>query len=310
MIAVDTNVLVYAHRREPREHTAAAQVIAELATGTRPWSIPWPCVYEFFSVATNVRIWKDAASTPTQAWAQLEAWFGRPLFDRSGRSVRPTELAHEAARVGRELGERLSSLRARARTGVGGEVRLGAIATVQADALPRALRSLRDRHRALEVRVTLGDSSELLDALKAGRIEAAVLVPNLKGAQRAFDAGVPKVNYVLSASEAHNMSNVRRTTDESIEDFRRITAFVVRKRPDVAAAAPVLHLPQFRHQVVNAFHEPRISRGRVHETGRRQIMTRDVAGKLFPFDRIPATVPLRFRFEPPSHAIPRQHAVR
>jgi hydroxymethylglutaryl-CoA lyase len=55
-------------------------------------------------------------------------------------------------------------------------------------------------------------------------IEAAALVPNLKGAQLAFDAGVPKVNYVLSASEAHNMSNVRRTTDESIADFRRIVA--------------------------------------------------------------------------------------
>jgi hydroxymethylglutaryl-CoA lyase len=61
-------------------------------------------------------------------------------------------------------------------------------------------------------------------ALAVAGIEPAVLVPNLKGAQRAFDAGVPKVNYVLSASEAHNMSNVRRTTDESIEDFGRIIA--------------------------------------------------------------------------------------
>ena len=61
-------------------------------------------------------------------------------------------------------------------------------------------------------------------ALAIEGIEAAVLVPNLKGAQRAFDAGVPKVNYVLSASEAHNMANVRRTTDESIADFRRIIA--------------------------------------------------------------------------------------
>ncbi len=55
-------------------------------------------------------------------------------------------------------------------------------------------------------------------------IEVAELVTNLKGAQLAFDAGVPKVNYVLSASEAHNMSNVRRTTDESIADFRKIVA--------------------------------------------------------------------------------------
>jgi hydroxymethylglutaryl-CoA lyase len=61
-------------------------------------------------------------------------------------------------------------------------------------------------------------------ALAIPGLEPAVLVPNLKGAQRAFDIGVPKVNYVLSASEAHNLSNVRRTTDESIADFRRIVA--------------------------------------------------------------------------------------
>jgi hypothetical protein len=78
MIAVDTNILVYAHRREPQEHAAAAELLRDLATGTPAWSIPWPCVYEFFSVVTNVRIWKEAASTPAQAWAQLQAWFGSP----------------------------------------------------------------------------------------------------------------------------------------------------------------------------------------------------------------------------------------
>lgn len=52
----------------------------------------------------------------------------------------------------------------------------------------------------------------------------AALVPNLKGAQRAIEIGVPKINYVLSASEEHNLANVRRTTQESIEDFGRIIA--------------------------------------------------------------------------------------
>ncbi|MGD9846467.1 MAG: hydroxymethylglutaryl-CoA lyase [Variibacter sp.] len=69
------------------------------------------------------------------------------------------------------------------------------------------------------------DAAEVAQgALSIPGIEPAVLVPNLKGAQRAFDVGVPKVNYVLSASEMHNQSNVRRSTDESIEDFRRIIA--------------------------------------------------------------------------------------
>ncbi len=78
MIAIDTNVLVYAHRREPPEHARAAELLRTLAEGSDPWAVPWPCIYEFFSVVTNVRIWKSAASTPDQAWTQLEAWFAAP----------------------------------------------------------------------------------------------------------------------------------------------------------------------------------------------------------------------------------------
>lgn len=55
-------------------------------------------------------------------------------------------------------------------------------------------------------------------------LHAAALVPNLKGAQRAFDVGLRKVHYVLSASNEHNLKNVRRTTAESAEDFQRIVS--------------------------------------------------------------------------------------
>lgn len=80
VLAVDTNVLVYAHRREASEHDVAMAVIHNLAAGEAPWAIPWPCLYEFFSVVTNARIWKDAASTPRQAVAQLEAWTSAPTL--------------------------------------------------------------------------------------------------------------------------------------------------------------------------------------------------------------------------------------
>lgn len=80
MYAVDTNILVYAHRREVAEHAAAARVVRELAEGPESWAVPWPCIYEFFSVVTNRRIWKDSASTPRQAWAQIEAWVGSPTL--------------------------------------------------------------------------------------------------------------------------------------------------------------------------------------------------------------------------------------
>ena len=78
MIAVDTNVLVYAHRLEAKENAAASQKLAELASGSQTWALPWPCIYEFFGVVTNRRIWKDAASSQAQAWQQIEQWTGSP----------------------------------------------------------------------------------------------------------------------------------------------------------------------------------------------------------------------------------------
>ncbi len=78
MIAVDTSVLVDAHRRETASHRVAASVLRDLAEGGRPWAIPWPCAYEFLSVVTNRRIWSDSVSTMAQAWAQLEAWLASP----------------------------------------------------------------------------------------------------------------------------------------------------------------------------------------------------------------------------------------
>jgi len=78
VIAVDTNILVYAHRREAKEHAVAKFKLAELASGVERWAIPWPCIYEFLSVVTNRRIWKDAASTAQQAWLQFEAWSASP----------------------------------------------------------------------------------------------------------------------------------------------------------------------------------------------------------------------------------------
>jgi hydroxymethylglutaryl-CoA lyase len=67
-------------------------------------------------------------------------------------------------------------------------------------------------------------------AVAIGGFTAAALVPNLRGAERAFETGVAKVNYVLSASEEHNLANVRRSTQKSVEDFVR----VVRRRDEVA----------------------------------------------------------------------------
>ncbi|AND91445.1 hydroxymethylglutaryl-CoA lyase [Bradyrhizobium diazoefficiens] len=70
-----------------------------------------------------------------------------------------------------------------------------------------------------------GDAEEVArGAMAIAGCRPSALVPNLRGAERAFALGVPQVNYVLSASEQHNLANVRRTTEQSLEDFARIVA--------------------------------------------------------------------------------------
>ncbi len=86
VLAVDTNVLVYAHRKEAAEHARAVAVVRNLAEGSDAWSIAWPCVYEFFSVVTNPKIWKAAASTPAQASDQIDAWLGSPSLRMLGET--------------------------------------------------------------------------------------------------------------------------------------------------------------------------------------------------------------------------------
>lgn len=78
MIALDTNVLVYAHRRESRFHEQANDLVKALAEGKPAWSIPWACIYEFYSVVTNPRIWKTEATPPKVASAQITAWIKAP----------------------------------------------------------------------------------------------------------------------------------------------------------------------------------------------------------------------------------------
>src|SRR2546430_9526853 len=50
----------------------------------------------------------------------------------------------------------------------------------------------------------------------------SALIPNSRGAERGLALGVHEMNFVLSVSDGHNKSNVRRSTQEPIADFRRV----------------------------------------------------------------------------------------
>jgi len=69
-------------------------------------------------------------------------------------------------------------------------------------------------------------------ALSLPGLTVSALIPNLRGAERGLALGVHEMNFVLSVSEGHNRANVRRTTAESIEDFRRVVALCHTAPPD------------------------------------------------------------------------------
>jgi hydroxymethylglutaryl-CoA lyase len=57
---------------------------------------------------------------------------------------------------------------------------------------------------------------------KYPQVEFFALVPNLRGAQNAVAAGLKEITPVMSLSESHNLNNVRRTREQSIEEIRSI----------------------------------------------------------------------------------------
>jgi hydroxymethylglutaryl-CoA lyase len=69
----------------------------------------------------------------------------------------------------------------------------------------------------------LADAEAIIaHAMTLPGLHVSALIPNSRGAERGLALGVPEMNYVLSVSNGHNLSNVRRPTEESIEDFRRV----------------------------------------------------------------------------------------
>ena len=84
MIAVDTNVLFYAHRAEADLHAEAAGQLLLLAEGTTAWGLPVFCAGEFIRVVTHRRILNPPSTLP-QAISFLE----RVLASPSCRVVRP-----------------------------------------------------------------------------------------------------------------------------------------------------------------------------------------------------------------------------
>lgn len=158
---------------------------AVLATGT------------FTAAASSVGLTPSAVSLQMK---QLEDYFGRPLFDRSGRTAVPTPFARELAAAAGSALAVIEGFRARSTLSVTGLLRVGAITSVQTSVLPHALRLLTQRHPGLTIQLTLDVSGPLQAALAAGRLDAAVVVrPANGGSTRLAWRDLARVPFVLVA---------------------------------------------------------------------------------------------------------------
>ncbi|MGN6600446.1 MAG: hydroxymethylglutaryl-CoA lyase [Actinomycetes bacterium] len=66
----------------------------------------------------------------------------------------------------------------------------------------------------------MADADEVWSSVQRSEdVRYSALVPNLRGAQRALDAGFPEIEVVISASDTHNRKNLNRSTDESLAEL-------------------------------------------------------------------------------------------
>lgn len=77
MIAVDTNIFVYAYREDSNWHVPALAALHELAEGSRSWGIPWPCIHEFVAIVTHPRIYRPPSAL-ADAFDALQVWLDSP----------------------------------------------------------------------------------------------------------------------------------------------------------------------------------------------------------------------------------------
>lgn len=84
----------------------------------------------------------------------------------------------------------------------------------------------------------MADCAEVVaHALTLPGLFVTALVPNLKGAQAAFEAGVHKITLPISVSEPHSISNIRKTHEQVYEEVRAVVALRNERFPGIEIEA-------------------------------------------------------------------------
>lgn len=110
MIALDTNVLVHAHRRDSGWHDAAFSAVRSLAEDSPRWAIPWPCVHEFLAIVTHPRIFDPPTETDA-ALDQVAAWLESPALVLLSERPGYPEVLSDLLRASRVTGAKVHDAR-------------------------------------------------------------------------------------------------------------------------------------------------------------------------------------------------------
>ena len=113
------------------------------------------------------------------------------------------------------------------------------------------------------------------------QISGSALVPNLRGAQSAWEAGIREVACVISVSPSHNRANINRTHDESIADLAKMIESLpgMTVRVDLATAFACPFEGWVQPEAVGALAE------RINQLGVKKIVLADTIGVATP-DRV------------------------
>ena len=130
------------------------------------------------------------------AWSQPRKVYIQDVAMRDGLQIEPIFVPTE---------EKIALINAIARTGV---------AKIEATSFtsPKAIPALRD-------------AEELMTGIdRVAGVKYVCLVPNMRGAERALLCNVDELNLVMSASETHNLANIRMTREQSVRALAQIVA--------------------------------------------------------------------------------------
>src|SRR4051812_35107256 len=110
MIAVDTNLLVYAHREDSEFHSASKASVDLLRHQPAAWAVPWPCIHEFIAITTHPGIYKPA-STLLEALGFVDSVLASPQLHLLSESPGYFEKLRDVATSARLKGPRIHDAR-------------------------------------------------------------------------------------------------------------------------------------------------------------------------------------------------------